>query len=376
MPTKQDLARYRANIQDEIDSAYLYRAVADAEKSPQLAVVYRKLAATEEHHAQFWQDQLRAAGAPKVQVQPAWRAKTLAWLTRRFGASFVLPTITGLEQGDSKGYAAQPESQNTELPADESSHARVLQLIVSQTRGGMEGGALAQLEGRHRAAGGNALRAAVLGANDGLVSNLSLIMGVAGALTEGSAIVIAGLAGLLAGAASMAMGEWISVQSSRELYERQIKIEKAEIEHAPLEEQDELALIYQAKGLSEKQANEFAARVMSDQNTALDTLSREELGIDPQELGGSPLEAAGTSFVLFAIGAIIPLFPFFFWTGVPAILVSVAVSTIGLFVIGAGITLMTGRSVWYSGMRQVIFGLGAAGVTFVIGKLIGVSVAG
>lgn len=376
MANAQDLARYRANIQDEVDSAYLYRVVADTQQSPQLAQVYRKLAAAEEKHAQFWQDELRKTGKSVTLFQPTWRAKTLAFLARRFGAGFILPTLTGLERGDSNGYAAQPEASNTGMSAEETSHARILQTIASQTRGGMEGGALAQLEGRHRAAGGNALRAAVLGANDGLVSNLSLIMGVAGAVSEGSAIVIAGFAGLLAGAASMAMGEWISVTSSRELYERQIKIERAEIEQAPQEEQEELALIYQAKGLSEQQAQEFAARLMSDHATALDTLSREELGIDPQELGGSALEAAGASFVLFALGAIIPLFPFFLLSGIPAIIASVAVSALGLFLIGAGITLMTGRSVWYSGMRQVLFGLGAAGVTFVIGKLIGVSVGG
>ena len=374
--SNQDIARYRANIQDEIDSAYLYRAVADVEKSSQLAEVYRKLAATEEQHAQFWQDQLKAANAPATNITPTWRARTLAMLAHRFGANFVLPTLTGAERGDSKGYAAQPESANTPLPSEENSHARILNAIAAQSGGGVEGSSVALFEGRHRAAGGNALRAAVLGANDGLVSNLSLIMGVAGAAPEGNAVVIAGLAGLLAGACSMAMGEWISVQSSRELYERQIKIERAEIQHAPQEEQTELALIYQSKGLSEKQSQEFAARVMSDTSTALDTLSREELGIDPQELGGSALEAAATSFVLFAIGAIVPLFPFLILQGMNAIIASVILSTIGLFVIGAGITLMTGRSVWFSGIRMVIIGLGAALVTYIIGKLIGVTVTG
>lgn len=371
----QDLARYRANIQDEVDSAFLYRAVADAEKSPQLAEVYRKLAATEETHAQFWQEKMRAAGETPT-LPPSWRARTLATLARRFGAGFVLPTVTDLERGDSKGYAQQPESKNTSMSAEESSHATILRTIVTQTRGGIEGSAVAQLEGRHRATGGNALRAAVLGANDGLVSNLSLIMGVAGAVTQGHEIVIAGMAGLLAGACSMAMGEWISVQSSRELYERQIKIESEELAHAPQEEQQELALIYQAKGLPQAQAEAFAAKLVADKDSALDTLAREELGIDPKELGGSALEAAGTSFVLFAIGAIVPLFPFLILSGIPAILLSLIVSTIGLFIIGAGITLMTGRSVLFSGGRMVLIGLAAALVTFVIGKIIGVTIAG
>lgn len=372
----QDTARYLVNRQDEIDSAYLYRAVADAEKQPQLAEVYRRLADTEEAHAKFWEEKLRAAGQTVPPAQPGWRPRTLAFLAKRFGASLILPTITGLEQQDSRGYAAQLEAQGTPMPAQEESHARLLTLIATTTRGGLEGSAVARLEGRHRSAGGNALRAAVLGANDGLVSNLSLIMGVAGAITEGHTIVIAGLAGLLAGAGSMAMGEWVSVQSSRELYERQIKIESAEIEHAPEEEQQELALIYQAKGLSEKQANALAVQLISDKSTALDTLAREELGIDPGELGGSALEAAATSFVLFALGAIIPLFPFLILSGVPAIVTSLAVSVIGLFVIGASITLMTGRSVLFSGTRMVVIGLAAALVTFVIGKIIGVSVGG
>lgn len=372
----QDTARYLINRQDEIDSAYLYRAVADAEKQPQLAEVYRRLADTEQAHAKFWDEKLRAAGQPVPPTQPGWRPRTLAFLARRFGASFILPTITGLEQQDSRGYAAQPEAQGTSMPAQEQSHARLLRQIATTTGGGLEGGALAQLEGRHRSAGGNALRAAVLGANDGLVSNLSLIMGVAGAITEGHAIVIAGLAGLLAGAFSMAMGEWVSVQSSRELYERQIKIESAEIEQAPEEEQQELALIYQAKGLSATQANALAAQLIADKGTALDTLAREELGIDPGELGGSAWEAAATSFVLFALGAIIPLFPFLLLNGVPAIVTSLAVSVVGLFTIGASITLMTGRSVLYSGTRMVIIGLAAALITFVIGKIIGVSISG
>jgi VIT1/CCC1 family predicted Fe2+/Mn2+ transporter len=201
-------------------------------------------------------------------------------------------------------------------------------------------------------------------------------MGVAGAVTQGQEIVIAGMAGLLAGACSMAMGEWISVQSSRELYERQIKIEAEELAHAPQEEQQELALIYQAKGLPQAQAEAFAAKLVADKDSALDTLAREELGIEPTELGGSALEAAGTSFVLFAIGAVIPLFPFLILSGIPAIALSLVVSTVGLFAIGAGITLMTGRSVLFSGGRMVLIGLAAALVTFVIGRIIGVTIAG
>ena len=240
----------------------------------------------------------------------------------------------------------------------------------------MEGPALAQLEGRHRSAGGNALRAAVLGANDGLVSNFSLVMGVAGAEVANSTIVLTGVAGLLAGAISMALGEWVSVQSSRELYQKQIRTEKAEIAANPEEEIEELSLIYQARGLEEQTAHQLAQKIMSNEETALEALSRDELGIDPQELGGSAWEAAIASFFLFALGAIIPVFPFIFLSGTLAVIVSLVCSAVGLFLIGTIITLFTGRSVLYSGTRQVLFGLGAAAVTFIIGRVLGVSVAG
>jgi VIT1/CCC1 family predicted Fe2+/Mn2+ transporter len=174
----------------------------------------------------------------------------------------------------------------------------------------------------------------------------------------------------------MALGEWLSVQSSRELYERQIAIEKEEIIANPAEEEEELALIYQARGLEEAESRALAKRILADEGSALETLAREELGIDPSELGGSAWEAAITSFILFAMGAVIPVAPFALLEGTPAIAVSLFLSTLGLFAIGAGITLFTGRSVLFSGVRQVLFGLAAAAITFLIGHLIGVSIAG
>jgi VIT1/CCC1 family predicted Fe2+/Mn2+ transporter len=174
----------------------------------------------------------------------------------------------------------------------------------------------------------------------------------------------------------MALGEWLSVQSSRELYQHQIAIEKQELQRAPEEEEAELALIYQAKGLGEPQANALAKQLMANTDSALDTLAREELGVDPEELGGSAWQAAATSFVLFAIGAIIPVTPYFFLSGTDGVIVSVVLSAVGLFVLGAAITLMTGRTVLFSGTRQVIFGLAAAALTFGVGRLIGVSIGG
>jgi VIT1/CCC1 family predicted Fe2+/Mn2+ transporter len=366
-----DVERYRANLQAEIDGAALYRALADIEESAELAEVYAKLAASEERHAAYWQEKLRHSGTDPGPLRPGWRTRVLIALARRFGTALILPTVTAHEQSDSDRYHGQQDASAAGLAADERSHARLFRAIAADGPEGMSGGALAQLEGRHRAAGGNALRAAVLGANDGLVSNVSLVMGVAGADIGGRNILLTGLAGLLAGSLSMAMGEWLSVQSARELYAHQIDIERAELEAFPEEELEELVLIYRSKGIADEQARALANHLVSDQTVALDTLAREELSIDPAELGGSAWVAAITSFVLFAIGAIIPVFPYFITSGGVAVVVSLVLSALALFVIGAGITIITGTSAIRSGSRQVAIGVAAAAVTYGIGSLVG-----
>ena len=369
-----DTQRFLQNLQKEIDGAALYTVLANKETRPEMKTVYQRLSESEQRHAQFWREKLSAASAPIPEVTPTGRTQVLMWLAQRFGPQFVLPTVSSNEKADSSAYSNQPEAEAVGMAAEEQSHARLLSAASGGE--GVAGSIVAETEGRHRSAGGNALRAAVLGADDGLVSNLSLVMGVAGAALAGRGILITGLAGLLAGASSMALGEWLSVQSSRELYERQIGLEKEELETNPAEEIEELALIYQAKGLPEARARELAHSLLANKVTALDTLAREELGIDPQELGGSAWEAAITSFFLFALGAIIPVAPFIFLSGMTAVYVSVIISALGLFGIGAAITLMTGRSVLYSGTRQVLFGLTAAALTYGIGRLIGVSIGG
>jgi VIT1/CCC1 family predicted Fe2+/Mn2+ transporter len=201
-------------------------------------------------------------------------------------------------------------------------------------------------------------------------------MGVAGADLPGRTILITGVAGLLAGSFSMALGEWLSVQSSRELYEHQIRTEAAEIEASPEEEAEELALIYEARGMEQHESEVLARRIMTDPQGALDVMTREELGIDPSQLGGSPWVAAFTSFALFATGALIPVLPFLFAGGETAVMASLSLSALGLFGLGAGITLFTARPPVRSGLRSVLFGLAAAGGTYAIGRLIGVTVAG
>ena len=377
MATSADFKRYHANRQDELDSAAAYRLLARLESSnPKLAHVYIRLADVEVRHAKFWENQLQEAGQAVPEWRISLRARILCWLGKRFGPHFLAPIIATMETTNRNSYDAQPETLDTGMTADEQSHARLLGAITANPDKGMSGSSLASMEGRHRGTSGNALRAAVLGANDGLASNLSLIMGVAGAHLSSQVILITGLAGLVAGACSMAMGEWLSVQNSRELYKRQIAIEEEEIASAPKEEEEELALIYESKGVPEQAAKAMAAEVMSDKTRALDTLTREELGINPDDLGGSAWTAAGISFVLFSLGAIVPLAPFFFLTGTTAVLTSLASSAVVLFLFGAATTLFTGRGVLYAGTRQLLFGIAAAGVTFGIGRLIGINLAG
>jgi vacuolar iron transporter family protein len=319
---------------------------------------------------------LRKAGASVPRARPSWRSRVLVAIARRFGPELVLPTIAAKEAVDQNAYAKQPETVGTRMPAHERWHAKVLeQLVTSQPRG-LQGSFLGRLEGRHRSVGGNSLRAAVLGANDGLCSNLSLVMGVAGASVDSHGILVTGLAGLLAGACSMALGEWVSVTSARELAEREIRIESSELQEDPEGEGEELKLIYEAKGLSASEADTMVRRLLADRTTAIDALAREELGIDPKDLGGSPWEAAVASFVLFAIGAVVPILPFVVMRGTLAVASSVVISGLALFGIGGAITIFTGKSVWQSGGRQLLLGLAAAGVTFAVGKLIGLAIAG
>ena len=369
---RDDVKRYRANLRDEVDGAALYRLLAEAENNPHLKEVYQRLAISEDKHLALWQSKLREVGAEVPAFKPSLRVKTLGWLARRFGTQLVTPIVTRMERAATTMYDSQPEAIEHNLPRDERSHARLFEEIGKGPRAQREGLDIARLEGRHRSAGGNALRAAVLGANDGLVSNLSLVMGVAGATPGRDVVLLSGIAGLLAGSLSMALGEWISVRSSAESYERQIAIERDELEMMPEEEFEELTLIYQAKGFALEQARAAAQRILSNHETALETLTREELGFTGDE-SGSPWVAAITSFVTFTAGAILPVLPWLFVGGAVAVTLSVVFSAAGLLLVGATITLFTGRGALYSAVRMLIFGLVAAAITFGIGTLIGVS---
>jgi len=371
MRQQADVERYRENWQDEVDSASEYSAMAESEPDSKIAKVYSNLAKMEEVHIAFWEDRLRSAGESVGERRPSWRSRVIASIARRFGPDAVLSTIAAKEAADRNVYVKQPETSGTRMSSQEQWHTRVLGQLLRTQPQGLSGSFLGRLEGRHRAVGGNALRAAVLGANDGLCSNLSLAMGVAGASISRHGILITGVAGLIAGAFSMALGEWVSVTSARELAEREIRIESSELQEDPKGEGEELQLIYESKGLSSDEAKRVVDQMLSDKTATLDALAREELGIDPTELGGSAYEAALASFILFALGAIVPILPFLVTAGGVAVIASVGLSGLGLFAIGAAITIFTGVTVWRSGSRQLALGLGAAGVTFVIGRIIG-----
>jgi VIT1/CCC1 family predicted Fe2+/Mn2+ transporter len=307
-------------------------------------------------------------------MHPSWRAKTLNLIGKIFGYDYVLGSLMDTEKSISNAIIFAKKKNNLKINGSETTHVSILRNILEKENG-VTGAQLSKFEKKHRSVGGNAIRAAVLGGNDGLVSNFSLIMGIAGATSGQQGVLLAGLAGLLAGALSMALGEWISVKSSQELYENQMQIEMEELEANPEGEMKELALIYITKGIPEPQAYEMAIEIMKDKTHAHDVLVKEELGINAEELKGSAVEAAVYSFIMFAIGAVLPVIPFMFTKGFQAIILSVSMSAVGLFLIGAAITLFTGKNVWYSGFRQVLFGLAAAAITYGIGKLIGVSLA-
>ena len=366
---KDEIERYRANLRDELEGAALYKALADAEADPVRKDLFLQLSHAEAEHAGTWRDKLVAAGEREPKFAPGFRTRVLGFLARRFGARFVLPAIAANEFADRDKYANQADAQR--LSADERGHAAVVQAAAGKP--GVSGTDIARAEAWHRRGGGNELRAAVLGANDGLVSNLSLVMGVAGGGAEPKTILLTGVAGLVAGALSMALGEWLSVTNARELARTQIAREREELEQTPDAERKELALIFQAKGLPRDEARRAAAGIMRDKAAALETLAREELGIDPAEMGGNPWSAAGFSFVLFAVGAAFPVAPFFFASGNLGVAWSVGVSAVALGAIGVATSLFSGRTPLYSALRQVLIGAAAAAVTYGAGALIGVS---
>jgi VIT1/CCC1 family predicted Fe2+/Mn2+ transporter len=344
--TDRTLRQVVDSWRQERESAYLYAVMATVEPDERLARMETQLASRAEVQAGLWSGEAERLGRRVPPFSPSLRARLVASLVRKLGVRRLLPVLSAIKVRGLSAYRAPAVGHPwpTQVP-DET--------------------------GRHRGVGsGGNLRAAVFGVNDGLVSNASLIFGVAGAALPPHAILLTGMAGLLAGALSMAAGEFVSVTSQREFYERQIGLEREELTLYPAEEAEELALVYAARGVPLDEARRLAERLFADPRGALDTLAREELGLNPEDLG-SPWGAARSSFLAFVAGALIPLAPFFVLSGLRATLVSAALSGIGLFSVGAAMSLFTGRHPLPSGLRMVAIGGTAIAVTYAIGAAVG-----
>ncbi len=383
-----DAAQSLDNLKLERDAIVLYDALSEIERDPRRASAFRTIAGNERRHAEVWATKLRELGTEVPPPgPPRVRIRAIIWLARLFGTRAVSDLVQALEGDEESTYEGQASPEVLAIAADEREHAEIWKRlsggaptaevspeVLREIRGERAPGVIGRDERWHRAGQSGTLRAVIFGVSDGLVSNTSLVMGVAGAAAgESRFILLAGIAGLLAGAFSMAAGEYISMQSQRELYERQIALERAELEAMPDEELAELAAVYRAKGFTAEEAEAIAQRLFADPEHALDTLIREELGLDPDELG-SPIKAAAGSFAAFAVGASIPVIPFLFGSGPTVVVTSIVLSLAAMFAVGVGVSLLTGRGAIFSGLRQVAIGAAAAGVTFLVGRLIGVTV--
>jgi VIT1/CCC1 family predicted Fe2+/Mn2+ transporter len=373
-------ANWRRLLVAEREAAALYDRLAAAETGER-AEVLRELADVERRHAAHWESKLRAAG---LTVPPpgrvGLRTRLLVTGARLFSTDRMLPVIERAEGADAGRYDADPDAAPG-MADDERSHASRLAGLrrgdppVAGSVGGSvvgSGDGIAARE-RHRVDRSGALRAAIFGVSDGLVSNTALVMGFAGSGVERGAVLLAGVAGLLAGSFSMAAGEYVSMSGQREMFEREIALERLELEEHPEEELEELVLLYRAKGLAEAQAREVATHIMGDRQVALDTLAREELGLDPDELG-SPWSAAGSSLLAFAAGAFVVVVPYLFLAGRTALVAAVAVAALAMVAVGAGIGALNRRPQWRSALRQLVAGGLAAGVTYLAGALLGTAV--
>jgi len=363
--------RWRGLLESERDAAALYTSLAESETGERRRI-FEELAQIERRHAAHWESLLTAAGqsipAPRG---PSLRTRMIGVAARRLSTRAVLPLIERAERSDAGVYDADPDAAPG-MATDERGHARTLAKLI-------EGGKpdqrqrIANRERWHRGDRSGALRAGVFGVSDGLVSNTALVMGFAGSGSARSAILLAGIAGLLAGSFSMAAGEYVSMSGQREMYQREISLEAQELDENPDEERTELVLLYRAKGLDREDAERVADRIMSDREVALDTLAREELGLDPDSLG-SPWSAAISSLFTFGLGAFVVVLPYLIGSGTAALVAAIGLFVVALFGVGASIGMLNGRSALRSGLRQVVVGVLAAGITFGIGRLIGTRV--
>ena len=384
-----DPRRFLRYLEAERNAALLYRSLAGAVDGDRREALL-ELADIEDEHAAHWVDKLTAYGVPVPPPPTTLDTSNAALVARARGAGFadVLRQLEVAEGADAGMYDEEPEAPAS-MSEDEREHVEVFQSMRTSLNGQSTAPTTRPRPSRaaaarpgageswHRGDRTGSTRAAVFGVSDGLVSNTALVMGFAGASTGNSTVLFAGLAGLLAGAFSMAAGEYVSVASQRDLFRREIDIEAAELREKPEEEQKELELIYRAKGLDRASAASVAAQIMSDPTTALDTLAREELGLDPDELG-SPVRVAISSFLAFAVGASVVVIPYLFFmapgasTTIPLV-IAVTLAVLSMLLVGGIVGRLSGRGVVFSALRQLLWGSGAALITFAVGRLVGVS---
>ncbi len=360
------------NLLDEREGATLYEGLAQHEKDGARAEAFRAMAEDERRHAGIWARKLEKEGVAVPPEQPSARVRALVWLARRLGSAAVVPMALEAESTNAASYEQQG-GDATAMADEERAHRQTLSGMTEKSPSSAR--ALISSRERWHRGGGRAgsIRAAIFGMNDGLLSNLSLMLGVAGAGVGPHAVVVTGFAGLLAGAFSMAAGEYTSVASQRDLLTRQVALERREIEEAPEEEAAELTLLFKQKGLSTEQASRAAQEIVKHPESALDTLVREELGLDPEDLG-SPWGAAISSFGMFAVGAIVPVVPFLFLGSAPATAVAAGLSGAVLALVGGLVGFLSGTGIVRSAGRMVGLAALAAGVTYLVGRLFGASI--
>jgi len=358
----------REYLESEMEAAATYQALSQIELDPERAAIFMRLMQAEMRHAARWAEKL---GIDPTTLRPSplgVKGRVLRAAARRLGTRRVIPWLMRLEAGDIDKYRADPDGRD--IAPEEHEHSRTLEGLSAAAPHPDRA-----IAGSRVAGASGSLRAAVLGVNDGLVSNFSLVMGVAGGTENADFVLLAGVAGLLAGAFSMAAGEYISMRSQRDIYEYALRKEKREIEEFPEEEEEEIKLIYMGKGLTEEEASHLASRIMADPQVALDTKAREELGLDPDELG-SPWGASFSSFVAFVCGAIVPILPYIFAGGNMSFMLSATLSIAALLFVGGALAVMSGNKPYWGALRMLLAGGLAAGVTYAVGSLIGVTVSG
>ncbi|MES2178843.1 MAG: VIT1/CCC1 transporter family protein [Gemmatimonadota bacterium] len=368
-PQAPDLDAFEHHWQDEADAAYLYRLLADAEPDVAKKDIYRRLADVEDRHLEIWAGLLTQHGRQVGKHRPAGRTRLLAMLGRWFGPGFLLPMLLAEEGREVKAYldmhrttgqGIAGRSEALLLARESAEHATTLNHVAGRTG-----------EPWHRTGAGGFLRNVVYGFNDGLTANFGLVAGVIGASTVAGyhAVIVAGVAGLIADALSMGSSGYLAAQSEREVYAYEIAMERDEIALMPEIERDELALIYEAKGIDRDHAFALATQVMADPEKMLAEQVQEELGIS--ESATSPMREAWITGTATAVGALIPVLPFFLFAGRTAAIVSFVFSMISHWMVGAARSVFTGRSVFRSGMDMFVVGLGVAVVGYFVGDWVG-----